>query len=179
MLSIYCFKSCIWYIWYIFIFIFLFHFILLSPYLDICLSIKILKLLGRIMNFLKVYKVLSRLWFFQWPCMDVRVRLWRKLMAEKLMILNCRIGEDSWGPLDCKKIQPVHPEGDKSWVFIGRTDAEAETPVLWSPHVKSWLIEKGPEAGRDWGQEKKGTTEDEMAGWHHWLEAMSLMAGSL
>ena len=72
-------------------------------------------------------------------------------------------------PLDCKEIQPVHPKGDQSWVFIGRTDGEAETPVLWPPHAKSWLIGKDPDAGRDWGQEEKGTTEDEMAGWHHWL----------
>ena len=74
-------------------------------------------------------------------------------------------------PLDCKEIQPVHPKGDKSWVFIGRTDAEAETPILWLPHVKSLLTEKDPDAGRDWGQEEKGTTEDEMAGWHHRLDA--------
>ena len=73
-------------------------------------------------------------------------------------------------PSDCKEIQPVHSEGDKSWVFIGRTDAEAETPILWSPHAKSWLIGKDPEAGRDWGQEEKGMTEDEMAGWHHRLD---------
>ena len=73
------------------------------------------------------------------------------------------------GPLDCKEIQPVHPKGDQSWVFIGMTDAEAETPVLWPPHAKSWLIGKDPDAGRDWGQEEKGTTEDEMAVWHHRL----------
>ena len=73
-------------------------------------------------------------------------------------------------PLDCKEIQPVHPKGVQSWVFIGRTDAEAETPILWLPHAKSWLIGKDPDAGRDWGQEEKGTTEDEMAGWHHWLD---------
>ena len=73
-------------------------------------------------------------------------------------------------PLDCKEIQPVLPKGDQSWVFIGRTDAEAETPILWPPHAKSWLIGKDPDAGRDWGQEEKGTTEDEMAGWHHWLD---------
>ena len=73
-------------------------------------------------------------------------------------------------PLDCKEIQPVHPKGDQSWVFIGRTDAEAETPILWPPHAKSWLIGKDPDAGRDWGQEEKVMTEDEMAGWHHWLE---------
>ena len=71
-------------------------------------------------------------------------------------------------PLDYKKIQPVHPKGNQSWVFIGRTDAKAETPVLWPPHAKSWLIGKDSNAGRDWGQEK-GMPEDEMAGWHHWL----------
>ena len=65
-------------------------------------------------------------------------------------------------PLDCKEIQPVHPRGDQSWVFFGRTDAKAETPVLWPPHVKSWLTGKDSDAGRDWGQEEKGTTEDEM-----------------
>ena len=72
-------------------------------------------------------------------------------------------------PLDCKEIWPVHPKGDQSWVFIGRTDAEAETPIFWPPHAKCWLIGKDPDSGRDWGQEEKGTTEDEMAGWHHWL----------
>ena len=73
-------------------------------------------------------------------------------------------------PLDCKEIQPVHSKGDESWVFFGRTDAKAETPILWPPHVKSWLIGKDSDARRDWGQEEKGTTEDEMAGWHHWLD---------
>ena len=72
-------------------------------------------------------------------------------------------------PLDCNEVQLVHPKGDQSWVFIGRTDAKAETPVLWPPHAKSWLTGKDPDAGRDWGQEEKGTTEDEMAGWHHRL----------
>ena len=66
-------------------------------------------------------------------------------------------------------IQPVHSKGDESWVFFGRNDAKAETPILWPPLAKSWLIGKDPDAGRDWGQEEKGTTEDEMAGWHHWL----------
>ena len=70
-------------------------------------------------------------------------------------------------PLDCKGIQPVNPKGDQSWVFIGRTDVEAETPVLSLPDAKSRLIGKDSDAGRDWGQEEKGTTEDEMAGWHH------------
>ena len=77
-------------------------------------------------------------------------------------------------PLDCKEIQPIHPKGDQSWVFMGRTDVEAETPILWPPDAKSWLIEKDSDAWRDWGQEKKGATEDEMAGWHHRLMDMSL-----
>ena len=72
-------------------------------------------------------------------------------------------------PLDCKEIQPVHPKGDQSWVFIERTDAEAETPILWPPHVKSRLIGKDPDVWRDWGQEEKGMTEDKMAEWHHLL----------
>ena len=73
-------------------------------------------------------------------------------------------------PSDCKEIQPVQSEGDQSLMFFGRTDAKAETQVLWPPHVKSWLIGKDSDAGRDWGQEEKGTTEDEMAGWHQWLD---------
>ena len=73
-------------------------------------------------------------------------------------------------PLDCKEIQPVQSKGDQSWVLIGRTDAEAETPILWPPDEKSWLIGKDSDAGRDWGQEEKGMTEDEMAGWHHRLD---------
>ena len=73
-------------------------------------------------------------------------------------------------PLVCKEIQPVHPKGDQSWVFIGRTDVEAETPILWPPDTKSWLIWKDPNSRKDWGQEKKGTTEDEIVGWHHRLD---------
>ena len=73
-------------------------------------------------------------------------------------------------PLDCKEIQPVHSKGEQPWVFLGRNEAKAETPVLWPPHVKSWLIGKDSDAGRDWEQEEKGTTDNEMAGWHHWLD---------
>ena len=72
-------------------------------------------------------------------------------------------------PLDCNEIQPVHPKGDQLWIFIGRTDAEAEAPILWPPDSKSWLTGKDPDAGEVWVQEEKGMTEDEMAGWHHWL----------
>ena len=82
------------------------------------------------------------------------------------MLLNCSIGEDSWESLDYKEIKPVHPKGNQSWIFIGRTDAE--TPILWPPDVKNWLIGKDPDAGKDWGQEK-GMTEDETVGWHHRL----------
>ena len=72
-------------------------------------------------------------------------------------------------PLDCKEVQPVYPKGDQSWVFIGRNDVEAANPILWPPDERSWLIGKDPDAGKDWGKEETGTTEDEMVGWHHWL----------
>ena len=72
-------------------------------------------------------------------------------------------------PLDCKEVNPVNAKGNQSWIFIGRTDAEAETPIFWPPDVKSWLIGKGPDTGEDWRQEETGTTEDEMVGWHHHL----------
>ena len=90
----------------------------------------------------------------RWRIDAFKLRCWRRLLKSTL---------------DCKEIQPVHPKGNQSWVFIGRTDAEAETPILWPPHVKSWFTRKDPDAGRDWGQEEKGKTEDEMAGWHHQL----------
>ena len=75
-------------------------------------------------------------------------------------------------PLDCKEIQPIHSEGDQPWDFFGRNDAKAEAPVLWPPHAKSWLIGKDSDAGRDWGQEEKGTTQDQMAAWHHGLDGL-------
>ena len=104
----------------------------------------------------------SRVWMWELDCEESWAQkswcFWTVVLEKTL---------DS--PLDCKEIQPVHPKGDQSWVFFGRTDAEAETPILWPPHMKSWLIGKDSDAGRDWGQEEKWTTEDEMAGWHHWL----------
>ena len=102
--------------------------------------------------------------------MDVRVGLWRRLSAKELMLLNCGVEKNLESPLDCKEIQPVHTKGNHSWVFFGKNDAKAETPVLWPPHAKSWLIGKDSDAVRDWGQEEKETTEDEMAGWHHRLD---------
>ena len=75
-------------------------------------------------------------------------------------------------PLDCKEIQPIHPKGNQSWIFIGRTDSESETPILWPPDAKNWLIRKDPDAGNEWRREEKGTIEDEMVGWHHWLSGL-------
>ena len=73
-------------------------------------------------------------------------------------------------PLDCREIKPVSPEGNQKWIFIGRTDTKAETPILWPPHLKNWLTGKDPDAGKDWRQEEKGMTEDDMVGWHHRLD---------
>ena len=114
-----------------------------------------------------------KLWFLQWSCMDVRVGLWRRLNAEELMLLNCGVGEDSKSPLDCKEIKSVNPKRNQSWIFIERTDAEAEAPIFWPPDAKIWVIGKDPNAGKDWRQEKR-TMEDKMVGWYHWLKDMSL-----
>ena len=86
------------------------------------------------------------------------------------MLLNCGVREDSWESQDCKDIKPVNPKGNQSWIFIGRTDAEAESPILWPSDAKNWLFRKDPDAGKDWSWEEKGMTEDEMVGWHHWLD---------
>ena len=85
------------------------------------------------------------------------------------MLLNCGVGEDSESPLDCKEIKPDNPQGNQSWIFIGRTDAEAETSILWPPDAKNWLIGEDPDAETDWRWEGKRTTEDGMIGWHHQL----------
>ena len=90
-------------------------------------------------------------------------------VSKNLFYWTVVLEETLESPLDCKEIQPVHPKEDQSWVFIGRTDVEAETPILWPPDVKNWLIGKDPDAGKDWGWEEKGTAEDEMVGWHHRL----------
>ena len=110
-----------------------------------------------------------------------------KAMVFPVVIYGCELdNKESWAlknwyfwtvvlektlesPLDCKEIQPVYPKGNQSWIFFGRTDVEAETPILWPLDAKDWLIWKDPDARKDWGQKEKGTTEDEMVGWHHWL----------
>ena len=90
------------------------------------------------------------------------------------MLLTCGVGKDSWeSPLDCKEIKPVHPEGNQSWIVTGRTDAEAKTPILWPPDAKNQLIRKDPDAGKNWRQEEKGTTEDKIVGQHH-MDMMSM-----
>ena len=97
------------------------------------------------------------------------VGLYRKLSAEELMLLNCVLEKTLENPFDWKEIKPVKPKGNQYWLFIGRADAEAETPILWPPNAKNWFIGKDPGVRKDWRQEEKGTTEDNMAGWHHQL----------
>ena len=97
----------------------------------------------------------------------IRRDLWWWWMPKNWCFWTVMLEKTLESPLDCKEIQPVHPKGNYSWIFIGRTDVEAETPILWTPDVKSWLIWKDP--GKDWRQEEKGMTEDEMVGWHHRL----------
>jgi len=109
-------------------------------------------------------------WFFQWSCMDWELDCEESWALKNWCFWTVVLEKTLESLLDCKEIQTIHPKGDCSWVFIRRTDAKAETPVLWPPHVKSWLIGKDPDAGRDWGEEEKGMTEDEMAGWHHRLD---------
>ena len=103
---------------------------------------------------------------------DICARLWINQIMRTYHIAPCFwtvvLDETLESPLDCK-IKPVNPKGNQPWLFIGRTDAEAEVPILWSPDAKSWLTEKYPDAGKDWRQEENGTTEDEMVGWHHWF----------
>ena len=95
---------------------------------------------------------------------------YKESWAPKNLCFSTVVLEKTLGsPLDCKKIQPVHPKGNQSWIFIEKTDAEAETPILWPPDVKNWLTEKDPDAGKDWRREEKGLTENEMVGWHHRL----------
>ena len=105
----------------------------------------------------------SHIWMWELDYKESRVRknwcFWTVVLEKTLE-----------SPLDCKEIQPVYPKGNQSWIFIGRTDAEAETSILWPPDVKNWLIGKDPDAGKDWRQEERGKTEDEMVGWHHQLD---------
>ena len=116
--------------------------------------------------------ILKAMAFQSW-CTDVRVGH-KKDWALKNWFCQTVVLKTLESPLDCKEIQPVHPKGNQSWFFIGRTDAEVEATILWLPDVKSWLIGKDPDAGKDWGQEEKGTTEGEVVGWHHGLMVMNL-----
>ena len=112
------------------------------------------------------------LWFFLWPCIDVRVGLWRKLSAEELMLLNCGIGEDPMVfrvPWTARRSKQSTPKEISPGCSLEGMMLKLETPILWPPDAKNWLIWKDPDAGKDGGQEEKGTTEDEMVGWHHRL----------
>ena len=115
-------------------------------------------------------KVQSKLWFFH----SSHVWMWELDFKESWAVKNwyfwtAVLEKTLESPLDCKEIKPVNLKGNQSWIFIGRTYAEAEAPILWPPDTKKWLIGKDPDAGKDWRQEEKGMTEDEMVGWYHWL----------
>ena len=112
----------------------------------------------------------SKLWFF--PVVMCGCELdYKESWAPKSWYFWTVVLEKTLeSPLDCKEIQAVHPKGNQSWIFIGKTDADAETPTLWPPDVKNWHTRKDPDAGKDWRWEEKGTTEDEMVGLHHWLD---------
>ena len=109
------------------------------------------------------------LWVFQQSCTDVRDELWKGWELKNWCFWTVVLEKTPESSLDCKEMKPVNPKGNQPWIFIGRTDAEAEVPVPWLPDVKSQLTGKDPNAGKDWGQEKKGTIEDDMVGWHHWV----------
>ena len=113
--------------------------------------------------------VYSRLCFFQWSCIMWELDYKESWALKNWCFWTVVLEKTLESPLDCKEIQPVHPKGDQSWVFIGRIDAEAETAIFWPPNVKNWFIGKDPDVGKDWRQEEKGMTEDEMIGCHHWL----------
>ena len=121
-----------------------------------------------VFSFCQQSPIKSKLWFVHSSRTDVRVGPQRRLKKGcfRTMVLEKTLES----PLDCKEIQPVHPKGDQSWTLVGRTDVEPETPIVWPPDSKSWLIGKDPDAGKDWRWEEKGMTEGEMVGCHHRLE---------
>ena len=112
---------------------------------------------------------LVKLWFLQYSCMNVRIRLKERWALKNWCFWIVVLEKTLESPFDCKEIQPVNSKGNTSWIFISKTDAEAETPTLWPPDAKNWVIGKDPDARNNWRQEEKGTTEDVMVGWHHQL----------
>ena len=145
-------------------------------------EIKRCLLLGR-----KAMTSLDSIWKSRDITLPTKVRLFKAMVFSSSRVRMWELDhKESWGPkhwyfwtvvlektlespLECKEIKPVNPKGNQSWIFIGRTDVEAETPIIWPPDAKSWLIWKDPGAWKDWRQEEKGTTQDEIVGWHHWL----------
>ena len=122
----------------------------------------------------------SKLWFFQYGFSHVW--MWELDYKESWVLKNwcfwtVVLEKTLENPLDCKEIQPVHPKGNQSWILIGRTDTEAETPILWAPGGKNWLIGKDPDPGKDWRLEEKWVTEDKMVGWYHWLNGHQFNSG--
>ena len=116
---------------------------------------------------------------FYYVCYNVTAGSLRRLNTKELMVFQTEVLEKTLeSPLDSKEIQAAHPKGNRSWIFTGRTDAEAEAPFLWPPEAKSQLFGKDPDPGRDWRREEEGTTEDEMVGWHHWLDGHRVWAKS-
>ena len=119
----------------------------------------------------------SHIWMWEWDCKESwEPKNWcfwtvGELWCWTLVFWTVVLEKTLESPLDCKEIQPVHPKGNQSWIYIVKTDIEAETPILWPPDAKGWLIGKDPDAGKDWRLEEKRTSEDEMIGWHHWLNA--------
>ena len=142
---------------------------------DCSYEIKRCLLLGRedMINLDSIFKnrdiTESRLWFFHGYIWMWELNCEESWAPENWCFWAVVLGKTLESPLDCKEIQPIDPKGNQSWVFIGRTDVEAETPIFWPPHAKSWLIWKDLDAGKDWRWEEKEMTEDDMVGWHHQL----------
>ena len=115
--------------------------------------------------------ILPQSFLFQGKCIKTHKEGW---VPKNWCFLTVVLEKTLESPLDSKETKPVHPKGNQPWIFIGRADAEAEAPILWAPDVKNWLLGKDRNAGKDWRQEEKGVTEDEMVGWHHWLNGHEL-----
>ena len=138
-------------------------YILISPSFLQNIACYLCLLLKNTMEIISIYRDISHFYScILCHCMDI-------FSTEELMLLHCGVGEDSWESLGLQGDTTSHLKGNQSWIFIGRTDVEAETPILWQPDAKNWLVWKDSDAGKDWRWEEKGMTEDEMVGWHHRL----------
>ena len=132
----------------------------------LCIHLSVGQNIGCVYFF--TFKTNTAMNILMWPLCDHRFLILVGIYIGIKLLGTVVLEKTLESPLDCKEIQPGYPKGDESWVFIGGTDVEAETPILWPPDAENWLIWKDPGAAKDWGQEEKGTTEDQMFGWHHW-----------